>query len=660
MRRRQSILGVAVLAAVAMALVAPPRFRGAEEAVSDPGAGPRQALAAADAQIREVRSQIAAHPEDATLWAGLVQMAAQRAPLAGVVQRMAGGGASEPGAAAADRGSAVVDPGAAVDPSAAAVDPSTAAAVDPSTAAALVICREWIAARPEEPAAYVTLARYLRSPADRSATLGGAAARFPASAEVAEAWAQELQRRGEGERARQALATFLDRNPDQPRAYELLTRHAQGQGDNAAADRVLAAWRQHFPGDPQMLDLWLGRELATAPPERARQLAAEAVERLEPSERAGILCEHLESLGGGALLDAALGCSRKVLAGDLPAASAERLAEGYGRAAAQAGELGELQRMVESLRPEARPGALLQGVFGLARKGRCAEAAEVARGIADHRDPHVDYPEHIARFLADCSAEPASRALYLELLAASPPAALPNLLASWRDRLPAETLETRPEGDSPEQALAPGAGSSPDDEEAAAQEHLALLMRTGGAGVADEAARFLAERYDASGRPPGGREESVAQDLAAAGFVAPALAWIERAIAHSPRRAALYEQQADLALRAGRADLAESACRKLLELDPRSSLHWLRLARLEAGRGQSERAIATVREAFAAIGSRPADLSLFLGRTYLARGETVRAIAIFEEVKAAHPDLGEVYDDLAGAYAKLADDPRHP
>lgn len=195
------------------------------------------------------------------------------------------------------------------------------------------------------------------------------------------------------------------------------------------------------PGDAQALTLWLEDELPGASPGEALRMAEEAVSRMEPSPAAAFLCEKLEWMGNGALLETAADCYRRLLDADLPSDTRQRLLGGSARAFAKLGDREGLDRALAALPPAERPRAVMTVAFGLVNKGRCEERVRLLSGLVGYREETSNVPGDMARALADCADDAAARELYLRIAAAAEPDNLHNVIASWKGKISPESLE---------------------------------------------------------------------------------------------------------------------------------------------------------------------------------------------------------------------------
>ena len=153
-----------------------------------------------------------------------------------------------------------------------------------------------------------------------------------------------------------------------------------------------------------------------------------------------------------------------------------------------------------------------------------------------------------------------------------------------------------------------------------------------------------ASNNDAGAEAKAAAAYSKAQAEAQKGSIESALRYAETAVEQSPRDVAYRMLLADLYLKDGRFESAETTFEDVLTLDPGNARAGLSVALARIALGRAGAAIGQLDEMDAAA---PADLGL----AYALAGETARAIAILEPAARAPDANARVRQNLAFAYA---------
>lgn len=114
------------------------------------------------------------------------------------------------------------------------------------------------------------------------------------------------------------------------------------------------------------------------------------------------------------------------------------------------------------------------------------------------------------------------------------------------------------------------------------------------------------------------------------------LFYVDKAIASSPRIGNFHNTRGQLLVRLGRADEAEQAFRRAVELDPTTAPAWLGLANLELSTGRTRAASRTIVAGLEATGSHPG-LAGPAAAFLLIAGRAAEALRLIEPIARAHP-----------------------
>jgi tetratricopeptide (TPR) repeat protein len=188
-----------------------------------------------------------------------------------------------------------------------------------------------------------------------------------------------------------------------------------------------------------------------------------------------------------------------------------------------------------------------------------------------------------------------------------------------------------------------------------ATELLGLIQFQGGAERLPELARRICEETRINGAGSG--VAKCASDLlatAGSGDVAAGLL-AERA-ADMPEDLPALRELADTASKAGQPEVAESALRRAVELDPTNANDWIRLAMFLEKQGRLEDLEALLASAREAFSPPPHGLLRTVGKAYLAAHQPRRAIDLLREARNLMPtdsDPAWINAELRDAYRAL-------
>ena len=460
---------------------------------------------------------------------------------------------------------------------------------------------EWKAKRPDDGGPY--LLEIYRDPdrTTRPERVLALAERFPDDPVVLQHATRILAERGELARVVEALESFVESHPNEPRGYALLAAHYEANGNRPAALEAAEAWLENFPNDAAALSIWVRTGGADVSGDEIERRLTEALPRLvqaRPDAELFQLCRTLAERKESALAASANDCIGTIAErGETPELRKQAALEILSKSATGGDWEGTLAAL-ESLPVDERLAATSTIVARLRLPADCGRAVELYAPLVGSKSEQRDVASEIASGLHRCDSHFAARQLYVRLFEVAPAPSLPQVALRWRVRVSGRLVQNIPVAEVLA-VLRRRWAASPGDPHLA--EALDLVLEAGGM-QAERVALLRSE--GAEGRWPHNTRRLVelAESEAMRGDAAAAVDLLRGAVERSPGDSRPFGALVELLLVLDRDAEAGSVAERGLksEVAPIRATSELTLARLAVRSGDFDAAVARYEGALAA------------------------------------------------------------